>query len=136
MDQMDRLLPYLAHLGAQHQHHGVARQHLDLLGLAFCAAIRGVVAGGGVRGGHLHETTKAWMTLIMAVCAGMKMGYTTDKMDTEEDEEEDFEQEDENMRWKKSGRTSCRLVEKRPAVSYEQQVTFSVFPAATFPNSF
>ena len=76
------------------------------------------------------------MTLIMAVCAGMKMGYTTDKMDTEEDEEEDFEQEDENMRWKKSGRTSCRLVEKRPAVSYEQQVTFSVFQAATFSNSF
>ena len=70
MDQMDRLLPYLAELGALHQQHGVSRQHLDLLGLAFCAAIRGVVQGGGVRGGHLHETTKAWITLIMAVCAG------------------------------------------------------------------
>ena len=122
MDQMDRLLlPYLAELGALHQRHGVARQHLDLLGLAFCAAIRGVVAGGGVRGGHLHETTKAWMTLIMAVCAGMKMGYSSEEVEKEEDEE-DFEQDDESLRWKKSGRTSCRLVEKRQAVSYEQQV--------------
>ena len=43
MDQMDRVLPYLAELGALHQRHGVAKQHIDLLGLAFCAAIRGVV---------------------------------------------------------------------------------------------
>ena len=120
MDQMDRLLPYLAELGALHQQHGVSRQHLDLLGLAFCAAIRGVVQGGGVRGGHLHETTKAWITLIMAVCAGMKLGYTTGQ-DQEVDQEE-FEQDEENIRWKKSARTSCRLVEKRQAVTYEQQV--------------
>ena len=78
MDQMDRVLPYLAELGALHQRHGVAKQHIDLLGLAFCAAIRGVVQGGGVKGGHLHETTKAWMTLIMAICAGMKMGYSNE----------------------------------------------------------
>ena len=123
MDQMDRVLPYLAELGALHQRHGVARQHLDLLGLVFCAAIRGVVQGGGVRGGHLHETTKAWMTLIMAICAGMKMGYSKEEVEKEEDEE-DFEQDEENMRWKKTARTSCRLVEKRQAVSYEQQVTF------------
>ena len=88
MDQMDRVLPYLAELGALHQRHGVAKQHIDLLGLAFCAAIRGVVQvtflyhlwqccilarynikyaclqGGGVKGGHLHETTKAWITLV------------------------------------------------------------------------
>ena len=120
MDQMDRLLPYLAELGALHQQHGVSRQHLDLLGLAFCAAIRGVVQGGGVRGGHLHETTKAWITLIMAVCAGMKLGYTTSQ--DQQAEQEEFEEEEESTRWKKSVRTSCRLVEKRQAVTYEQQV--------------
>ena len=48
MDQMDRVLPYLAELGALHQRHGVAKQHIDLLGLAFCAAIRGVVQVGAV----------------------------------------------------------------------------------------
>ena len=122
MDQMDRLLPYLAELGALHQQHGVSRQHLDLLGLAFCAAIRGVVQGGGVRGGHLHETTKAWITLIMAVCAGMKLGYTSSGQDQQGEEEEEFEQDEDNIRWKKSARTSCRLVEKRQAVTYEQQV--------------
>ena len=122
MDQMDRMLPYLAELGALHQHHGVSRQHLDLLGLAFCAAIRGVVQGGGVRGGHLHETTKAWITLIMAVCAGMKLGYTSSGQDQQGEEEEEFEQDEDNIRWKKSARTSCRLVEKRQAVTYEQQV--------------
>ena len=73
-----------------------------------------------MRGGHLHETTKAWITLIMAVCAGMKLGYTTGQ-DQEVDQEE-FEQDEENIRWKKSARTSCRLVEKRQAVTYEQQV--------------
>ena len=36
----------------------VCRQHLDLLGLAYCSAIRGVVQGGGMKGGLLHETTK------------------------------------------------------------------------------
>ena len=43
MDQMDRVMPYLAELGTLHQRHGVAKHHIDLLGLAFCAAIRGVV---------------------------------------------------------------------------------------------
>ena len=50
MDQMDRVLPYLAELGALHQRHGVAKQHIDLLGLAFCAAIRGVVQVTGQLG--------------------------------------------------------------------------------------
>ena len=60
MDQMDRVLPYLAELGAVHQKQGIARwfeidntnacmtrhlqrHHLDLLGLAYCSALRGVV---------------------------------------------------------------------------------------------
>ena len=69
LDTLDRVLPYLSELGALHERHGVARQHIDLLGLAFCCAIRGVVQGGGVRGGHLHETTKVnilflvWLSL-------------------------------------------------------------------------
>ena len=58
MDQMDRVLPYLAELGALHQRHGVAKQHIDLLGLAFCAAIRGVVAGGGVKAMILLQDCK------------------------------------------------------------------------------
>ena len=86
MDQLDRVLPYLAELGALHQKHGVARQHIDLLGLAFCSAIRGVVQGGGVKGGHLHETTKAWITLVQAICMGMKMGYTREEKEEEEEE--------------------------------------------------
>ena len=120
MDQLDRVLPYLAELGALHQKHGVARQHIDLLGLAFCSAIRGVVQGGGVKGGHLHETTKAWISLVQAICMGMKMGYTTEEGKQAQEEGEY------NLRWRKSMRSSssasCRLMEKRQAVSYEQQV--------------
>ena len=88
MDQLDRVLPYLAELGALHQKHGVAKQHIDLLGLAFCSAIRGVVQGGGVNGGHLHETTKAWISLVQAICMGMKMGYTKEEGKQSEQEEE------------------------------------------------
>ena len=74
MDQMDRVLPYLAELGALHERQGIARwtriiwqigflmfnfcmavltisarqwhlhrHHLDLLGMAYCFALRGVV---------------------------------------------------------------------------------------------
>ena len=32
-------------------------------------------SGGGVKGGHWHETTNAWITLMHAICMGMKMGY-------------------------------------------------------------
>ena len=133
MDQLDRVMPYLAELGALHQKHGVARQHIDLLGLAFCSAIRGVVQGGGVRGGHLHETTKAWITLIQAICMGMKMGYTKEdeKQVGKEEEWLESQEEEYNLRWRKSMRsssgsssTSCRLMEKRQAVSYEQQVLY------------
>ena len=142
MDQMDRVLPYLAELGALHQRHGVAKQHIDLLGLAFCAAIRGVVQvrqniylvstktisqGGGVKGGHLHETTKAWITLVQAVCSGMKQGYTGtgDKAEREAAEEEEmtWAEEEESLRWRKSVRSgSNRLVDKRQAITYETQV--------------
>ena len=128
MDQMDRVMPYLAELGALHQQHGVARQHLDLLGLAFCSAIRGVVQGGGVRGGHLHETTKAWIMLIQAICMGMKRGYTKESECQENEEEELMGEEDDecSTRWRKALRSSssgsCRLIAKRQAVSYEQQV--------------
>ena len=88
MDQLDRVLPYLAELGALHQKHGVARQHIDLQGLAFCSAIRGVVQGGGVKGGHLHETTKAWISLVQAICMGMKMGYIREEGKQAQEEEE------------------------------------------------
>ena len=125
MDQMDRVLPYLAELGALHQRHGVAKQHIDLLGLAFCAAIRGVVQGGGVKGGHLHETTKAWITLVQAVCTGMKMGYSKeeDTMDNMMEEEERWaDQEEEPLKWRKSLKNN-RLVDKRQAITYEKQVS-------------
>ena len=126
MDQMDRVLPYLAELGALHQRHGVAKQHIDLLGLAFCAAIRGVVQGGGVKGGHLHETTKAWITLIQAVCTGMKMGYSQEEEspDTmlEEEEERMADQEEEPLKWRKSLKNN-RLGDKRQAITYEKQVS-------------
>ena len=129
MDQLDRVLPYLAELGALHQKHGVARQHIDLLGLAFCSAIRGVVQGGGVKGGHLHETTKAWISLVQVICMGMKMGYTREEGKQAQEEEEWLgdQEEEYDLRWRKSMRSSssasCRLMEKRQAVSYEQQVS-------------
>ena len=65
MDQMDRVLPYLAELGALHQRHGVAKQHIDLLGLAFCAAIRGVVQVR--REGEMNVTNKTEMQTHMFI---------------------------------------------------------------------
>ena len=81
MDNMDRVVSYLTELGALHERQGVARQHLDLLGLAYCFAIRGIVQGAGVQGGLLHETTKAWMSLVLAICQGMKLGYSSNEAD-------------------------------------------------------
>ena len=34
-------------LGAKHQQYGVRREHLDLLALVYCSAVRGVVATQG-----------------------------------------------------------------------------------------
>ena len=124
MDQMDRVMPYLAEMGALHQRHGEAKQHIDLIGLAFCAAIRGVVQGGGVKGGHLHETTKAWITLIQAMCTGMKMGYVQEIEEDQLEEEDTWEdQQDDPIKWRKSVRNNNnRLLDKRQAITYEQQV--------------
>ena len=79
--------------------------------------------GGGVKGGHLHETTKAWITLIQAVCTGMKMGYTSDQDDTGQDTDGDKcpagdHDEDPTQMWRKD---SSRLIDKRPAVTYDHQ---------------
>ena len=78
-----------------------------------------------MKGGHLHETTKAWITLVQAVCSGMKQGYTGDKAEREAAEEEEmtWAEEEESLRWRKSVRSgSNRLVDKRQAISYETQV--------------
>ena len=60
LEQLEVVLPYLQDLGRLHQRHGVQRHHIDLVGLAYCCAIRGVVQGGGVKGGPLHDTTKVY----------------------------------------------------------------------------
>ena len=39
----------------------------------------GFLHGGVVKGGHLHETTKAWITIVQAICIGKKMGYTREE---------------------------------------------------------
>ena len=80
-----------------------------------------------MKGGHLHETTKAWITLVQAVCSGMKQGYTYtgDKAEREAAEEEEmtWAEEEESLRWRKSVRSgSNRLVDKRQAITYETQV--------------
>jgi len=112
LDQRDRVLPYLVELGALHQREGVARHHLDLLGLAYCSAIRGVVQGGGMRGGLLHETTKAWIGLVLAICHAMKSGYKSveqadqgrgeieGKNGEKNKKEEDFLEGVERVEWK------------------------------------
>ena len=85
-----------------------------------------VSQGGGVKGGHLHETTKAWITLVQAVCSGMKLGYTGDKAEREAaaaEEEMSWAEEEESLRWRKSVRSgSNRLIDKRQAITYETQV--------------
>lgn len=47
LDSLEICQDYLTDLGAKHQHHGVRREHLDLLALVYCAAVRGVVATQG-----------------------------------------------------------------------------------------
>jgi len=76
--------------------------------------------GSGLRGGPLHETTQAWMSLILAICHGMKSGYT------DNEETEDFEEDPqiEELCSRKSFRTpvgsfspgNCRLLEKRQGI--------------------
>ena len=79
-----------------------------------------------MKGGHLHETTKAWITLVQAVCSGMKLGYTGDKAEREAaaaEEEMSWAEEEESLRWRKSVRSgSNRLIDKRQAITYETQV--------------
>ena len=79
-----------------------------------------------MKGGHLHETTKTWITLVQvrstavlqcvvtvtmqplqAVCSGMKLGYTAEEGAGRGEEEpglQDTEAEQETSRWR---RTSC-----------------------------
>ena len=47
LDSLESCQDYLRELGAKHQGHGVRREHLDLLALVYCAAVRGVVATQG-----------------------------------------------------------------------------------------
>ena len=47
LDNLEACHDYLRDLGAKHQQHGVRREHLDLMALVYCSAIRGVVATQG-----------------------------------------------------------------------------------------
>ena len=47
LDNLEVCHDYLRDLGAKHQQHGVRREHLDLMALVYCSAIRGVVATQG-----------------------------------------------------------------------------------------
>ena len=47
LDCLDTCIDYLNDLGRKHQNYGVRREHLDLLALVYCAAVRGVVATQG-----------------------------------------------------------------------------------------
>ena len=47
LDNLECCFDYLRDLGAKHQQHGVRREHLDLMALVYCSAIRGVVATQG-----------------------------------------------------------------------------------------
>ena len=47
LDNLDTCIDYLTELGRKHQVYGVRREHLDLLALVYCAAVRGVVATQG-----------------------------------------------------------------------------------------
>ena len=41
----------------------------------YCSAVRSVVAGQGIKGGPLFDTTKAWFNLLRLIVAAMKRGY-------------------------------------------------------------
>lgn len=47
LDSPESCQDYLRELGAKHQAYGVRQEHLDLLALVYCAAVRGVVATQG-----------------------------------------------------------------------------------------
>lgn len=47
LDSLETCQDYLQDLGAKHQACGVRREHLDLLALVYCGAVRGVVATQG-----------------------------------------------------------------------------------------
>ena len=47
LDCLETCTDYLNDLGRKHQNFGVRREHLDLLALVYCTAVRGVVATQG-----------------------------------------------------------------------------------------
>jgi hypothetical protein len=47
LDCLQTCEDYLRELGRKHQQYGVRREHLDLLALVYCAAVRGVVSTQG-----------------------------------------------------------------------------------------
>ena len=47
LDNLETCHDYLRDLGAKHQQYGVRKEHLDLMSLVYCSAIRGVVATQG-----------------------------------------------------------------------------------------
>lgn len=108
LDCIEQCQDYLKELGAKHQHYGVRREHLDLLALVYCAAVRGVVATQGnsplisvitepglllifsiesvlivfptgVKGGPLSDTTRAWFCLLKFIVMNMKSGYVDEE---------------------------------------------------------
>ena len=99
-----------------------------------------------MKGGHLHETTKAWITLVQvrttavlqcvvtvtmqplqAVCSGMKLGYTAEEGAGRGEEEpglQDTEAEQETSGWRRTvPGSSNRLIDKRQALTHDQQVS-------------
>jgi len=75
LDNMEACEDYLEGLGRRHCELGVRIEHLDLLALVYCSAVRAVVAGQGVRGGPLFDTTRAWFHFLRAMVSVMKRGY-------------------------------------------------------------
>ncbi len=59
LDSLENTEEYLMELGRKHQNYGVRREHLDMLALVYCAAVRGVVATQGMdKNRTLDGTTK------------------------------------------------------------------------------
>lgn len=75
LDNLETCEEYLEGLGRRHAQIGVRVEHLDLLALVYCSAVRAVVAGQGVRGGPLFDTTRAWFHFLRAIVSVMKRGY-------------------------------------------------------------
>jgi len=76
LDNLETCEDYLEDLGRRHYEIGVRVEHLDLLALVYCSAVRAVVAGQGVRGGPLFDTTRAWFHFLRAIVSVMKRGYS------------------------------------------------------------